>query len=31
MKKVFLNLQVTVKKGWTKDKNFLKEIGYTDV
>ncbi|WP_457745250.1 GTPase Era [Sulfurimonas sp.] len=27
-KKVYLNLQVTVKKGWTKDKNFLKEIGY---
>jgi len=29
-KKAYLNLQVTVKKGWTKDKNFLKEIGYTD-
>jgi GTP-binding protein Era len=28
MKKAYLNLQVTVKKGWTKDKNFLKEIGY---
>ena len=28
-KKVFLNLQVIVKKGWTKDKAFLKEIGYT--
>ena len=27
-KKAFLNLQVTVKKGWTKDKIFLKEIGY---
>lgn len=27
-KKVFLKLQVTVKKGWTKDVNFLKEIGY---
>ncbi|WP_457746160.1 GTPase Era [Sulfurimonas sp.] len=26
--KAYLNLQVTVKKGWTKDKNFLKEIGY---
>jgi len=29
-KKAYLNLQVVVKKGWTKDKNFLKEIGYTD-
>jgi len=28
--KAYLNLQVTVKKGWTKDKNFLKEIGYTN-
>jgi len=28
LKKTYLNLQVTVKKGWTKDKNFLKEIGY---
>lgn len=28
-KKAFLKLQVIVKKGWTKDKNFLKEIGYT--
>ncbi len=28
MKKSFLNLQVTVKKGWTKDKAFLEEIGY---
>ena len=27
-KKAYLNLQVTVKKGWTKDKIFLKEIGY---
>jgi len=27
-KKLFLNLQVVVKKGWTKDKNFLEEIGY---
>ena len=27
-KKAYLNLQVTVKKGWTKDVNFLKEIGY---
>ena len=27
-KKAYLNLQVTVKKGWTKDKAFLKEIGY---
>ncbi|MFA6196388.1 MAG: GTPase Era [Sulfurimonas sp.] len=27
-RKAFLNLQVTVKKGWTKDKTFLKEIGY---
>jgi GTP-binding protein Era len=29
--KAYLNLQVTVKKGWTKDKNFLKEIGYNEV
>jgi len=29
--KAYLNLQVTVKKGWTKDKMFLKEIGYSDV
>jgi len=28
MKKVYLDLQVTVKKGWTKDKAFLEEIGY---
>jgi GTP-binding protein Era len=27
-KKAYLNLQVVVKKGWTKDKHFLKEIGY---
>ncbi len=27
-KKAYLNLQVVVKKGWTKDTNFLKEIGY---
>lgn len=27
-KKVFLKLQVVVKKGWSKDINFLKEIGY---
>jgi len=27
-KKAYLNLQVVVKKGWSKDKNFLKEIGY---
>jgi len=27
-KKAFLKLQVAVKKGWTKDVNFLKEIGY---
>ncbi len=26
--KAYLNLQVTVKKGWTKDKLFLQEIGY---
>jgi len=29
-KKAYLNLQVSVKKGWTKDKNFLKEIGYNN-
>jgi len=28
-KKAYLELQVTVKKGWTKDKAFLEEIGYT--
>lgn len=27
-KKAFLKLQVVVKKGWSKDVNFLKEIGY---
>ncbi|OIP54079.1 MAG: GTPase Era [Helicobacteraceae bacterium CG2_30_36_10] len=27
-KKAYLNLQVIVKKGWTKDKAFLEEIGY---
>jgi len=27
-KKVFLDLQVIVKKGWSKDKEYLKEIGY---
>ena len=27
-KKAYLQLQVSVKKGWTKDKQFLKEIGY---
>ncbi|MFT7859391.1 MAG: GTPase Era [Sulfurimonas sp.] len=26
----YLNLQVVVKKGWSKDKNFLKEIGYDE-
>ena len=26
--KIYLNLQVVVKKGWSKNKNFLKEIGY---
>lgn len=26
----YLNLQVVVKKGWSKNKNFLKEIGYDD-
>lgn len=29
-KKAYLNLQVSVKKGWTKDKAFLEEIGYKD-
>ena len=28
-KKAYLELQVTVKKGWTKDKVFLQEIGYS--
>ena len=27
-KKAYLNLQVNVKKGWSKDKAFLDEIGY---
>lgn len=27
-KKAYLNLQVTVKKGWSKNKSFLEEIGY---
>lgn len=27
-KKAYLSLQVNVKKGWTKDKAFLEEIGY---
>ena len=27
-KKVFLDLQVIVKKGWSKDKSYLEEIGY---
>ncbi|MBW6456969.1 MAG: KH domain-containing protein, partial [Trueperaceae bacterium] len=27
-KKVYLDLQVAVKKGWTKDKSYLQEIGY---
>ena len=27
-KKAYLDLQVSVKKGWTKDKAFLEEIGY---
>ncbi|DAB30177.1 MAG TPA: GTPase Era [Sulfurimonas sp. UBA12504] len=26
--KAYLDLQVSVKKGWSKDKNYLKEIGY---
>ena len=28
-KKVYLELKVVVKKGWTKDKAFLQEIGYS--
>jgi len=28
-KKAYLELQVSVKKGWTKDKAFLETIGYT--
>ena len=27
-KKAYLELQVSVKKGWSKDKAFLEEIGY---
>jgi len=27
-KKVFLELSVTVKKGWTKDKKALADLGY---
>lgn len=27
-RKAYLQLQVSVKKGWSKDKSFLKEIGY---
>lgn len=27
-KKAYLDLQVVVKKGWTKDKTYLEEIGY---
>jgi GTP-binding protein Era len=27
-KKTYLNLVVSVKKGWSKDKNYLEEIGY---
>ena len=27
-KKAFLELEVSVKKGWSKDKSFLEEIGY---
>ena len=29
LKKAYLDLQVVVKKGWTKDKSYLQEIGYT--
>ena len=28
-KKAYLDLQVVVKKGWSKDKSYLEEIGYT--
>ena len=28
-KKIYLELKVVVKKGWTKDKAFLQEIGYS--
>jgi GTP-binding protein Era len=27
-KKAYLNLQVSVKKGWSKDKTYLEELGY---
>jgi len=27
-KQCYLNLQVTVKKGWSKDKKYLEELGY---
>ena len=27
-KKVYLDLQVVVKKGWSKNKSYLKEVGY---
>jgi len=27
-RQAYLNLQVSVKKGWTKDKTYLEEIGY---
>jgi len=27
-KKTYLNLEVAVKKGWSKDKSYLEEIGY---
>lgn len=28
-KKAYLELQVVVKKGWSKDKSYLKEVGYS--
>ena len=28
-KKVYLDLQVVVKKGWSKNKSYLKEVGYS--
>jgi GTP-binding protein Era len=28
-KPVYLDLFVSVKKGWTTDKKFLQELGYT--
>ena len=28
-KKAYLDLQVVVKKGWSKDKSYLKEVGYS--